>query len=1474
VPTLPIAGSDFPPLDESVIRGGALGWPHLWTDLFFGFSLTYWASTMPLWALAAPLHALGAPFAVIERIFWLWPVQFGAPLCGYYLCYRFTHRPYAAAIGASLFAINSWTIGLVERGHIPSLEAFALSGIILPLALGFAARPSVRLALLLALFVSVQILFDPRYGYESTVILLLVTAVSAPRLLRRKHLRPLLQGGSAFFAALLVLNLDTILPSLAALHLPAGWGTPEALLSASHFGSLLAAFSLYFPFYRWVIGTDGFAQSNPEPAFIAVALLAWLGLLLARRRMSCRFLLGITVCGIIFVSGTSGPFAPVIVAFFQHFPGFALFRDVSKINGLIVPGYAVGVSLAFAAAARALRRAPVALGQAEAVLAIALSFAYLFVMRDALNPLRQSNFAGAAQFTPAGEATERFLSDNLGDARAVMFPGDVRFQRRGQFIAAADATSMAANPPPLGFALLNSNIAGPDLLLQLFASPLAPALLRELRVKYIVVPDDRGLYYRFDGRTQRWASLDFLRQQRWLREVTHFGSNVIFEPRGNLAPPAFFAPYPALIVGSPATLEGLVGSPLWTDRAAALVYEQAPRGAEWLSSLPNVVEGPTLIDPQFGIGAGGPAAASRRLSEIVASERYRQTPFSAEVFSSAMLTKSLLSWNFDSPFAFRFQTNHAAGATFSFLMERRKALPSTLIRNSGIIRSAGADRNGTIVGSAIACSESAVWHGSLGGGGSTLRVGADEAGKQVFVNNPCPVAYQGSVSFRATSGDALPLLYTITYGNIIRQVSAPPLWLSPFNWPTVTLPDVVLRPGFNLFALNKSDSRAFSIDSAYAISDLHQLDETFRPYPLQLSVKRSQVADLVYGSIDVPRAGMHVGYLDLTGTLDLPLDRHPLCTLKYSLANVPGSFDLVLDLRNRNEGTTFSLWVPIAQKQNADYDLYGLVRDALEERFQNDVAYHSDDPLWTAEHFADGALSADEFTLRSVRVAAEWSVFGSSDIPHGTFVALFSGIRLAAASELVGKSWAYPQTSRVSMAAVSAHNFRLLGMKLLHVSSTSGGEPRVDAELSGYVPSGYRLAASLHVGDFVALVLQNGQRVQGTIVAESSDYVLIQDGDNPPQRVARGSVSTVTQQEITRSAKLEIPIASPFQPTNLTFDVRSDEDLKVRIALTYEGPGNVRETIPAVDREDIDLSGADVDPAFIKPGTVTSATVFDLSVPIDLTLAEPPLSRITNYDLDLWNIERYHFGASSHRLVGLTVGFTELPNVGPIDRQISVAVANLTVSRDRLLRGDPSRSAIGVPLVTLDGTPVSIKRTNAVQDAAAYFSGSRSAGLLEAGNHVVASIPLDELRVRAAMLSRGTPAHYYAGRVSQFRRLTPSEFAGSLSGAGVLVVPQSYDAGWELALWPPGASEPGQTTFALLDWLRSLAYALPQTDHVPVNTNIDAWHVAPGTPGERHFLMLYIPEALSELGFLFTLLGIALSSLWWRRILWPPAPGR
>ncbi|GAC1566742.1 MAG: hypothetical protein NVS2B3_01200 [Vulcanimicrobiaceae bacterium] len=1424
----------------------------MWSDVNFGFPEAFWANTTPLWAAVGPLEAHGTPYAIVERVLWLWPYAIGAPICGYVLCYRLTRNPVAAAGGAMLFALNTFSIGLIERGHIPALDAFILIGLIVPQSIDFSGHPSWRRALVLAASMSFQALYEVRYAYESVLVLTLFCVLALPRLARSGGVPNLLRSGAVCAIAMVAFNLHFILPTIVIPPGAASLGSLDSFRAISHFGSLLSALSLYYPFYHWYVGRDGFVDTPVDLPFVAVAGLAWIGLLVHRKRRAARLLVALSIVGIVLASETKSPFAAVNEASFAHFPGFSLFRDFTKFYAFVVPGYALGVAYAIVATTALVRSHFPRTTVLRFAVPTLWFVAYGLTMRDAVNPLRHSNFARAVEISSAGEATEAYLRAKLGDARVLMFPGDTRVQRRTDTLDSADATAVATNALPSGLAFLNSGASASDALFSLFDSPLAPALLSELRVRFVVVPDDPELYFAFDGRPARWASIDFLHQRSWLHEVARFGDNVVFETAEAPVEPAFFAPYPVEVLGAPATAEGLVGSRLWSNRSALLVDEQMPKEATWLQTVPNVVQGATLIDPISPIGLGGAVETATRLHDAVVAERYNRRSFSGSVFSSAMLSTTLGQWNLDSPFAFRFRTSYRAAATATFLLEPRKRVPSVLVRKSGDVYSA--DRKPASATSArVICRQDRIWRDAFEtGSNDVIRMTPGDAVKELTIRNPCPVAYRGDVGLRITSGDLLPSQISIGIGALERTIVAPPDWTS-LSGDTVVLSDVLLRPGVNSVQIGVASKRPATIRADYAISNLNAVGRDADALPLDLTTRRSEAGDLLYASIDTARFGLHVGYVDFFGPLQLPLDRHPVCTLKYTMSDVPATFDLVLDLRDRSTGELISIWVPTALKEDHDWDIYALVRDVEREASENESADRVGDFRWLAAHSERQPKRPDDFALLGVRMATSWPVGKSTALPRQTFVGLLAGARLVTSDRNVGSRWTYPQSHAVRVAGVGERDFALRGMKLLRVDAVDGGHTRVAAQLESFTPSGYRLAASIRVGDYVKLSLQNEKSAQGTIVADSAEYVVIQDGDGVPERIARASIAAVTAQTITRSARVDIPISTPFEPTNLQFNVRSDANLRVRVALEYANGNGSKETIAAVDHDATDRSGVDVEPDFVHPSIPSGTSVFDLDLPIDLSVSRAASERSTSYDIDLWDVERYRFGGSRHRLVGLELAFTEAPDADVASREYSLAVEDLTTSRDRFLSGSSANAAVGKPLMQIDDRSISLTEVDALSPSSRYLVGRNGAGTLEAGDHIVTSLPVDEVSVRAAMLARGEPSSFLNGNVRRFEVRNRTEAVGDLSGAGLMVVSRLFDPGWALAIFPQDVPAPPLTGFALFDWFRCRRYFVPAADHVAVTTSLDGWYVPPGPPGSRSFAMVYSPEAFNELGFALSL---------------------
>jgi hypothetical protein len=167
-----IAGEDFGAFgwsDIDYLRAGG-PWPSAWDPTYgFGLNTQLWSTMFPVLCLAGLAARAGATWSVIERIFVLVPLAALITCVPYAFAYRVLRDRWAAAVAALLFAVNTWTIGLIERGHLPSLIAYALIPPFAYLCIRAVAAPSVRRGIALGGAGFASTLFEPRYTYMAAI---------------------------------------------------------------------------------------------------------------------------------------------------------------------------------------------------------------------------------------------------------------------------------------------------------------------------------------------------------------------------------------------------------------------------------------------------------------------------------------------------------------------------------------------------------------------------------------------------------------------------------------------------------------------------------------------------------------------------------------------------------------------------------------------------------------------------------------------------------------------------------------------------------------------------------------------------------------------------------------------------------------------------------------------------------------------------------------------------------------------------------------------------------------------------------------------------------------------------------------------------------------------------------------------------------------------------------------------------------
>ena len=120
------------------------------------------------------------------------------------------------------------------------------------------------------------------------------------------------------------------------------------------------------------------------------------------------------------------------------------------------------------------------------------------------------------------------------------------------------------------------------------------------------------------------------------------------------------------------------------------------------------------------------------------------------------------------------------------------------------------------------------------------------------------------------------------------------------------------------------------------------------------------------------------------------------------------------------------------------------------------------------------------------------------------------------------------------------------------------------------------------------------------------------------------------------------------------------------------------------------------------------------------------------------------------------------------------------------------------------------------------------------------------------LLSQGKPRTFATADLTGFATVTPTEYEGRIdSHGGLLVMTEAYDRGWQLATVADDFRPSG---FALLDYLRLRAAAIPASDHHTVDDMLNGWWVP---PGRLHLVALFVPQAAVELGLLLTILFAA-----------------
>ena len=537
-----IIGGDWPYLFPEMLRdpsiyfsswnpgqGNGLGGinPVYSLSMFFGFTVFL-------------AHTFNIPWVFIYKFFWFaLPLLFGI-FSSIYLVKTILPQSslWQKLLSSSIFITNTYFLMVVGGGQMGVALAYSIAPLVLAsfmrlignlvsIQLNLKFHPdsigtNLNLSLLGGLALAIQVMFDPRIAYLTTIVVMIYLALSIKR---------------RMFSIFFLLLYSIAIPVGIATLLHATWIIPILLLQSSpipqaltnvdgfrffSFADFSHAFSMLHP--NWpenIFGKGGFMK----PEFILLTIIAYSGLLFKFRRGILFFaLLGIV--GAFLAKGANPPFGEINTFLFEHIPGMSMFRDPTKFYILVVLSYSVLVSFSVYSIYDWLKsKLPNFLPNLFLLLTI---FYLLFLIRPAIFGQLGGTFK-EREVPPEYVNLKDFLYKQPGFFRTLWIPRQHRFTYNFW-------SRMPVEAEPL---LKKAKIA--DIISEL-RKPETKEYLSDLGIKYVIVPYDP--YGEIFVKDRKYDSLTYQQTVRqleavpWLKKIDSFGKIAVFETK--IAPKDLF----------------------------------------------------------------------------------------------------------------------------------------------------------------------------------------------------------------------------------------------------------------------------------------------------------------------------------------------------------------------------------------------------------------------------------------------------------------------------------------------------------------------------------------------------------------------------------------------------------------------------------------------------------------------------------------------------------------------------------------------------------------------------------------------------------------------------------------------------------------------------------------------------------------------------------------------------------------------
>lgn len=405
------------------------------------FLSSYILLDFPIWFF---VNILGIPWQIVERVLYFFPFLILSTFGSILLSKKAVKDYKYYLLSPFIFLLNTYILLVIGGGQVFIALSYALSPIVLYLYIklidnlfykeSFENHISfLKTSFAVGLLYGLQITLDIRIAYTTFLIVLIYFCINLTFLWENSR-RRLLNGSVFIFTSLLtafLVNSYWIIPLLIT-HSSSfdtiKTFTPGGNISFFSFSKIEQSISLLHP--NWpenIFGKVNFMK----PEFLLLPILAFSSLLFIKRKekkekVLMSFFAITAIIGSFLSKGTNDPFGSVYQQFFNHIPGFNLFRDPTKWYVMTATAYSVSIPYAIRNIALSIKNKLF-----SRVFLVFLVFIFLWMIRDAWLGHLGGNFRNVT-IPQEYMKLNAFISSQKKFSRILWIPQNQRFGFRSE----------------------------------------------------------------------------------------------------------------------------------------------------------------------------------------------------------------------------------------------------------------------------------------------------------------------------------------------------------------------------------------------------------------------------------------------------------------------------------------------------------------------------------------------------------------------------------------------------------------------------------------------------------------------------------------------------------------------------------------------------------------------------------------------------------------------------------------------------------------------------------------------------------------------------------------------------------------------------------------------------------------------------------------------------------------------------------